>query len=30
MTRIARLFDALAREGRSGFAPFMMSGDPDY
>lgn len=30
MTRIARLFDALAREGRSGFAPFIMGGDPDY
>lgn len=30
MTRIARLFDALAREGRSGFAPFIMGGDPDF
>ncbi len=30
MSRIARLFDALAREGRSGFAPFIMGGDPDY
>jgi tryptophan synthase alpha chain len=30
LTRIARLFDALAREGRSGFAPFIMGGDPDY
>lgn len=30
MTRIARLFDALAREGRAGFAPFIMGGDPDY
>jgi tryptophan synthase alpha chain len=30
LTRIARLFDALALEGRSGFAPFIMGGDPDY
>ncbi len=30
LSRIARLFDALAREGRSGFAPFIMAGDPDY
>ncbi len=30
MSRIARLFDALAREGRSGFAPFIMGGDPDF
>lgn len=30
MTRIARLFDALAQEGRSGFAAFIMGGDPDY
>ncbi|MFN0024721.1 MAG: tryptophan synthase subunit alpha [Parvularculaceae bacterium] len=30
MSRIARLFDALAREGRAGFAPFIMGGDPDY
>ena len=30
MTRIARLFDTLAREGRAGFAPFIMGGDPDY
>ncbi len=30
MSRIARLFDTLAREGRAGFAPFIMGGDPDY
>lgn len=30
MSRIARLFDALAREGRAGFVPFIMGGDPDY
>ncbi|MDZ7629577.1 MAG: tryptophan synthase subunit alpha [Parvularculaceae bacterium] len=30
MSRIAPLFDALAREGRAGFAPFIMGGDPDY
>jgi tryptophan synthase alpha chain len=30
LSRIARLFETLAREGRSGFAPFIMGGDPDY
>lgn len=30
MSRIARLFEKLAREGRAGFAPFIMGGDPDY
>jgi tryptophan synthase alpha chain len=30
LSRIARLFDALAREGRAGFAPFIMGGDPDF
>ncbi len=30
MSRVARLFEVLGREGRAGFAPFIMGGDPDY
>ena len=30
MSRISRLFETLAREGRAGFAPFVMGGDPDF
>ncbi len=30
MSRIARLFETLSREGRAGFAPFIMGGDPEY
>ncbi|GAB4525822.1 MAG: tryptophan synthase subunit alpha [Amphiplicatus sp.] len=30
VSRIAARFDALAREGRAGFVPFLMAGDPDY
>lgn len=30
VSRIAARFDALAREGRAGFIPFVMAGDPDY
>lgn len=30
MSRIARTFDALKKEGRAAFIPFVMGGDPDY
>ncbi|MBB5517501.1 tryptophan synthase subunit alpha [Amphiplicatus metriothermophilus] len=30
VSRLAARFDALAREGRAGFVPFVMAGDPDY
>jgi len=30
MSRIAARFDALAKEGRAAFVPFVMAGDPDY
>lgn len=30
MSRITCLFEALARDKRAGFAPFIMGGDPDY
>ena len=30
MSRIARTFDALKKEGRAAFIPFLMGGDPSY
>jgi tryptophan synthase alpha chain len=30
VTRIANAFGRLAKEGRAGFIPFVMAGDPDY
>lgn len=30
MSRIARTFDALKKEGRAAFIPFVMGGDPDF
>ncbi|OFX00908.1 MAG: tryptophan synthase subunit alpha [Alphaproteobacteria bacterium RIFCSPHIGHO2_12_FULL_63_12] len=30
MSRIARTFDALKKEGRAAFIPFVMGGDPSY
>lgn len=30
MSRIARAFDALKKEGRAAFIPFVMGGDPSY